>query len=80
MGPGGGREEFLVRFFEGTVEKSRMLERGGMEEDMVGWGLVGANIEEMRGVAREMGGALLDVGDGVGVRLRLPVVAACFEW
>ena len=34
--PGGGREEFLGRFFEGTVEKSKMLESGGVVAVMGG--------------------------------------------
>jgi hypothetical protein len=79
VGPGGGREEFLGRFFEGTVEKSKMLERGGMTVGMDCGGLVGAKIEEMRGVGRGMSGALV-VGAEVDGRLRLPVRAACLEW
>jgi hypothetical protein len=30
VGPGGGQEEFLVRFFESTVGNNKMLARGGM--------------------------------------------------
>ncbi len=30
VGPGGGQEEFLGRFFESTVGNNKMLARGGM--------------------------------------------------
>ncbi len=60
VGPGGGQEDFLGRFFESTVGNNKMLARGGLLVEESCWGLVGAKSEDMRGMGR--GGGCLEDG------------------
>ena len=55
VGPEGGQEDFLGRFFESTVGNNKMLARGGLLEKEGCWGLVGAKSEVMRGMGRGRG-------------------------